>query len=134
MTLRGKHRLRVFENRVLRRIFGPKYNGLTGEWRKLNNEELKDLYFSRNIFRVKNREKWSGLVMWQAWRKGGNAQGIGGKTRGKETTVKTKCSWDGNINIDHQELECDCWDCIELAQGREMWQEIESTVMNLRIP
>ena len=47
-----EHRLRVFENRVLRRIFGPKRDGVTGEWRKLHNEELNDLYSSPNTVRV----------------------------------------------------------------------------------
>jgi hypothetical protein len=52
LTLREKRRLRVFENRVLRRVFGPKRDEVTGEWRKLHNEELKDLYCSPNIVRV----------------------------------------------------------------------------------
>ena len=52
LTLREEHRLRVFENRVLRRIFGPKKDGVRGEWRKLHNEELNDLYCSPNIVRV----------------------------------------------------------------------------------
>jgi hypothetical protein len=52
LTLREEHRLRVFENRVLRRIFGPKRDELTGEWRRLHNEELNDLYSSPNIFQV----------------------------------------------------------------------------------
>jgi hypothetical protein len=52
MTLRDEHRLRVFENRVLRGIFGPKRDGVTSEWRKLYNEELNDLYCSPNIVRV----------------------------------------------------------------------------------
>jgi hypothetical protein len=47
-----KRKLKVFENRVLRRIFGPKRNEITGEWRTLHNEELNDLYSSPNIFRV----------------------------------------------------------------------------------
>jgi hypothetical protein len=51
LTLREEHRLRVFENRVLRRIFGPKRNDVTGEWRKLHNEELHNLYSSPDIIR-----------------------------------------------------------------------------------
>ena len=52
LTLREEHRLRVFENRVVRRIFGPTRDGVTGEWRKLHNEELNDLYSSPNIVRL----------------------------------------------------------------------------------
>jgi hypothetical protein len=55
LTLREKHRLRVFENRVLRRIFGPKRDKVTGEWRKLHNEELRDLYSSPSIIRITSR-------------------------------------------------------------------------------
>ena len=51
-TLREESMVRVFENRVLRRVFGPKRDEVTGEWRKLHNEELNDLYCSPNIFRV----------------------------------------------------------------------------------
>jgi len=59
--MREEHRLRLFENRVLRRIFGPKKDGLTREWRKLHNEELNDLYSSRNIDRVikSRRMRWA---------------------------------------------------------------------------
>jgi hypothetical protein len=52
LTLREEHRLRVFENRVLRRIFGPKRDEVTGEWRKLHNKELRDLYSSASIIRI----------------------------------------------------------------------------------
>ena len=52
LTLREERRLGVFENRVLRRIFGPRRDEVTGEWRELHNEELNELYFSPNIFRV----------------------------------------------------------------------------------
>ena len=52
LTLREKRRLRVFENRMLRRVFGPKRDEVTGEWRKLHNEELSDLYSLPNIVRV----------------------------------------------------------------------------------
>jgi hypothetical protein len=60
-----EHRLRVFENRVLRRIFGPKRDELTGEWRKLHNEELRDLCSSSSIIRLiksRRRMRWSGHV------------------------------------------------------------------------
>jgi hypothetical protein len=62
--LREEHRLRVFENRVLRRIFWSKKDGIRGEWRKLYNEELNDLYCSPNIFRVIKsiRMRWAGHV------------------------------------------------------------------------
>jgi hypothetical protein len=52
LTLRAEHRLRVFENRVLRRIFGPKRDEVSGEWRKLHNEELHDLYSSPSVIRM----------------------------------------------------------------------------------
>ena len=57
LTLREQRRLRVFENRVLR-IFGPKRGGITGQWRKLRNEELNDLYCSPNIVRVIKSRSW----------------------------------------------------------------------------
>jgi hypothetical protein len=64
LTPREEQRLRVFENRVLRRIFGPKRDEATGEWRRLRNEELNDLYSSPNIVRVikSRRMRWAGHV------------------------------------------------------------------------
>jgi hypothetical protein len=64
LTLREEHRLRVFENRVLRGIFGPKRDEVTGEWRKLHNEELRDLYSSPHISRIIRSKgmRWAGHV------------------------------------------------------------------------
>ena len=64
LTLREERRLRVFESRVLRRVFGSKRDEVTGEWRKLYNEELRDLYFLSNIVRVvkSRRMRWAGHV------------------------------------------------------------------------
>jgi hypothetical protein len=56
LTLREEHGLRVFENRVLRRIFGPKNDEVTGEWRRLHNEELNDVYSSPKLFGCSNQE------------------------------------------------------------------------------
>jgi hypothetical protein len=73
----------VFVNRVLRRIFGPKRDEVTGEWRKLHNKELHDLYSSPNIIRIikSRRMRWAGHVA---------RMGETRKARGKETTRKTK--------------------------------------------
>jgi hypothetical protein len=81
--------MRVSENRVLRRIFGSKRDEVTGEWRKLHNEELHNLYSSQNIIRqIKSRRmRWAGHV---ARMREKSVQGFGGKARRKETTGKTK--------------------------------------------
>jgi len=70
--LREERRLRVFENRVLRRIFGPKRNEVTGEWRKLHNEELNDLFSSPNIVQVIKSSimRWAGHVLRMGERRG----------------------------------------------------------------
>jgi hypothetical protein len=64
LALSEEYRLRVFENKVLRRIFGPKWDEVTGGWRKLHNEELRDLYFSASTIRIikSRRMRWAGHV------------------------------------------------------------------------
>ena len=95
LTLREKRRLKVFENRVLRRIFGPKRDEVTGEWRKLHNEEPTDLYSSPSIVRVikSRRMRWVGHVACM-----GEGRGVYrvllGKPEGKRPTWKTQ-AWMG---------------------------------------
>jgi hypothetical protein len=86
LTLREEHRLRVFENRVLRRIFGPKRDEVTGGWRKLHNEELHNLYSSPSIIRMFNsrRVRWAGRTARMR-----EKRNIGGKTKRKETSRNT---------------------------------------------
>jgi hypothetical protein len=67
VALIQEYRLRVFENRVLRRIFGPKRDEVTGEWRKLHNEELHNFYSSPDIIRQVKSRRMSGQGMWHAW-------------------------------------------------------------------
>ena len=89
LTLREERKLRVFENRVLRRIFGPRRDEVTGEWRRLHNEELNDLYSSPNIVRVikSRRMRWAGHVARMGEERG--CIGSWWVTGGEETTGET---------------------------------------------
>jgi hypothetical protein len=90
LTLWEEHRLQVFENRVLRRIFGSKGDEVTGKWRKLHNGELHNLYHHQILLGTSNQREcgWSG--MWQAWERGETCTGFGGKAPSKKTTWKTE--------------------------------------------
>jgi hypothetical protein len=89
VALREEHRLRVFENRVLRRIFGPKRDEVTRDWKKLHNEELHNLYSSPDIIRQVKANEVGGVCGTHA-RGEKIVQTFGGKARGKKTTWKTK--------------------------------------------
>ena len=132
--MREEHRPRVFENRVLRRIFGPKRDGVTGEWRKLHNEELNDLYCSPNIVRVvkSRRMRWAGHV---ARMEEGRVvhRVLVGKPEGKRPLGRPRRRWEDNIKMD-LEVGRGCEDWMELAQDRDSWRALVSTVMNLRVP
>jgi len=78
LFLKEEHRLRVFENRVLRRTFGPTKDEVTGKWRRLNHEELYDMYSSPIIQLIKSRKRWGGHMACTGHRRG--AKGFGGKT------------------------------------------------------
>jgi hypothetical protein len=109
--LREERRLRVFENRVLRKVFGPKRDEVTGEWRKLHNEELSDRYSLQNIVRVvkSRRMRWAGHVACRA--KGrGVYRVLVGKPEGKRPLGRDRRRWDDNIKMELQEVGGGCGD------------------------
>jgi len=105
LTLREERRLRMCENRVLRKVFGPKRDEVTGEWRKLHNEELNDLYSLPNIMRVvkSRRMRWAGHVA----RMGEDRdvhRVLVGKPEGKRPLGRPRRRWEDNIKMDLQEV------------------------------
>jgi hypothetical protein len=133
-VLREEHRLRVFENRVLRRIFGPTRDEVTGEWRKLHNEELYNLYSSPDIIRqVKSRRmRWAGHVA----RMGEERKVykiLVGKPEGKRPLGRPRRRWEDGIRMDLREIGLWDVDWIRLSQYRDRWRAVVSAVMNLRV-
>ena len=135
LTLREEMKLRAFENMVLRRIFGPRRDEVTGEWRRLHNEELNDLYSSRNIVRVikSRRMRWAGHVA-RMGEETGVYRVVVGKTEGERQLGRPRRRWVDNIRMDLQEVGCGYVDWIGLAQGRDRWRTLVSAVINLRVP
>jgi len=117
LTLREERGLRVFENRVLRRIFGPKWNEVIGEWRKLHNEEPNDLYSSLNFVRVikSRRMRWAGHVARMGERRD-VYKVLVGKPEEKIPLRGPRRRWEDNVKMDLQEVGCGGMDWIELAQ------------------
>ena len=113
LTLREERRLRVFENRVLWKVFGPKRDEVTGKWRKLHNEELNDLY--SNIVRVvkSRRMRWGGHVVRMGEDRGVHRVLVG-KPEGKRLLGRPRRRWEDNIKMGLQEL----------GGGRGDWMEL----------
>ena len=125
----------MFENMVLRRIFGPRRYEVTGEWRRMHNEEPNDLYSSPNIVRVikSRRMRWAGHMA----RMGEEREVyrvLVGKPEGKSPLGKPRRRCVDNIRTDLQEVVCGYVDWIGLALDRDSWRTLLSAVMNLRVP
>jgi hypothetical protein len=120
---------------VLRRIFGPRRDEVTGDWRKLHNEELHILYSSPNTIRMikSRRMRWAGHVA-----RMGETRNAGrilvGKPEGKRPLGRPRCISVENVKMDLREIQWDGRDWIELAQDRDQWRALVNTVMNLRVP
>jgi hypothetical protein len=135
LTLREEHRLRVFENRVLRRIFGPKRDEVTREWRKSHNEELRDLYSLPSIIRLikSRRMRWAGHVA-RIGEKRNAYRLLVGKLEGRRPLGRPRRKWVDIIRMDLAEVGWGDVDWIGLAKDRNRWRAVVNSVLNLRVP
>ncbi|KAJ4439190.1 hypothetical protein ANN_07307 [Periplaneta americana] len=131
LTLREEHGLRVFENKVLRKIFGAKRDEVTGEWRKLHNTELHALYSSPDILRnIKSRRlRWAGHVARMGESR--NAYRVlVGRPEGKRSLGRPRRRWEDNIKMDLREVGYDDREWINLAKDRDRWRGYVRAAMN----
>jgi hypothetical protein len=128
-------RLRMIENSVLRRIFGTKRDDVTGEWRKLHNEELHDLYCSSTIVLViKSRSMRQARRVAQMGKGRGVYRVLVGKLEGNRPLGRPRCRWENYIKMDLQKVGCGVMKWIELTQDRDRWRAFVNALMNIRVP
>jgi hypothetical protein len=119
LTLREEHRLRAFENSMLRRIFGPKRDEVIRERRKLYNRELHNLYSSANIIRYikSSRMRWVGHVACMG-EETKMYKVLMGKPEGKRPLLRPRCRWKHKTQMDLRKTDCEGVDCFHLPQNR----------------
>ena len=134
-TFREEHRLRLFENRVLRRIFGLKKDRVTGEWGKLQNEEINDLFFSPNIVWVIKSRRMIWVEHVAHIGKGRDLYRLlVGKPEGKRPLGRPRLRKEDNIKMGLQEVGCGGMDWFKLAQDRDRWWALVTAVMSSWVP
>jgi hypothetical protein len=134
LTLREEHRLRVFESRVLRRIFGPKRDKVTREWRKMRNGELQNLHSSTDVIReIKSRRMRCGGHVARMGEGRNVYRVLVGKPEGKRPLERARRRWENGIKMDLTEISSGCVEWIHLAQDRDRWRAVVNAVMNLRV-
>jgi hypothetical protein len=135
LTLREEHRLRVFENRVPRKIFGPTRDEVTRGWRKPHNEELHGFYSSPSIVRVikARRMRWAGHVERMGEERGAYNILVA-KPEGSRPLGRPRRRWEDNIKMDLRKIGFLDVDWIRLAQDRDGWRTLVNIVMSLRLP
>jgi hypothetical protein len=124
----------VFENRVLKIIFGPKEDEVTGKWRKVPNEELHDLYSSPSSIRMikSRRMRWAGQAVGMGERRG-VCRVLMGKPEGKRPLERPRHRWKDNIKMDLQDVGLGDMDWIDLAQGRGRWWAPVNVLINSQV-
>jgi hypothetical protein len=134
LILREEHTLRVFENRMLRKLFGGKTDGVTGGWRKLHNEELHNLYSSPSIIRItqSRRMRWAGHVA-RMGEKRNVYRLLVGKPEGKRPLGRPRFRWTDNTKVDLLEIGLSVVGWIGLSQDGYRWRALVNAVTNLRI-
>jgi hypothetical protein len=126
----------AFEDRVVRRTFGPKRDEVTGDLRKLHNEELHNLYSSPNIIRIikSSTMRLEGHVARMgAKRNTYTGRILVGKAEGKRRLGRPRRKWVDNIKMDLRERGWERMDWIDLAQGRDQWRALVNTIMNILV-
>jgi hypothetical protein len=123
------------ENRVLSRIFGPKRDEVTGEWRKLHNEELHDLYSSPSIIRIikARMKRWAGHID-QMGEKRNTYRLLVGTPERRRPLGRPRHRWLDNIRMDLVEVGWGDMDWIGLTQDRDRWRTLVNSVLNLQVP